>query len=312
VRIALLGVRGSTPATGHEFADVGGDTSCVTIGIGDEAPRLVLDAGTGLRRLSDRLAGGAFAGTILLSHLHWDHLQGLPFFASGDRDDAEVTLLLPDQGDPLAVLQRGMSPPHFPIGPEGLRGRWRFGGLAEGRHRIEGLDVTARAVAHKGGLAYGYRVSDGTSSVAYLPDHALTLDEHGAPTAAGELDGLPPDVALANALELADGVDVLIHDAQFVESERAVAIAYGHATVEAAVVLAERAGARRLVLFHHGPNRRDAEVDALGARAGDLVARPEHADATPLEIEVGTQSTVIDLPTAVRGESRPAPTTSTS
>ena len=122
--------------------------------------------------------GRAFAGTLLLTHLHWDHVQGLPFFAAGDRDDADVRVFMPDQTDadgrvrePADVLARAMSPPHFPIGPDGLRGDWRFEGLKPGSYRIEDFDVVAFDVPHKGGRTFGYRISDGASSVAYIPDH---------------------------------------------------------------------------------------------------------------------------------------------
>ncbi len=286
MRLALLGVRGSTPAPGHEFAQVGGNTACVAMGPDDGPPRLVLDAGTGLRRLTGLLAGQAFAGTILLTHLHWDHLQGLPFFAAGDRDDARVRLCLPDQGDPVEVLRRAMSPPHFPIGPEGLRGRWTFDGLAPGRHVLEGFEVLACPVAHKGGRTFGYRISDGSAAVAYLPDHALTDAD--------------VDARLDEVQELIEGVDVLIHDAQFTRAEQAIARDYGHATVEAALTLARRGGVGRLVLFHHAPGRTDAEVLALGAELG-------RADASAgagglVEVEVGTESTVIVLGPSSRGE----------
>ena len=167
MRIHLCGVRGSTPAPGAEFVRYGGHTSCVAIAPGDGAPddgapgggapgggppRLILDAGTGLRRVTGLLGGAPFAGTIILTHLHWDHVHGLPFFAAGDRDDARVTLLLPEQeaqndeaqtkaGSAGAeeVLARGMSPPHFPITPAGLRGDWSFGSLAPGVFKAEGF-----------------------------------------------------------------------------------------------------------------------------------------------------------------------------
>ena len=230
VRLALLGVRGSTPALGPEFTATGGNTACVALSHDGCPPSLVLDAGTGLRRLSARLGGAAFRGSILLSHLHWDHVQGLPFFTAGDRDDAIVQLFMPEQGDPIGVLSRAMSPPHFPIGPEGLRGSWGFAGMAPGCHRIEGFDVLALDIAHKGGRTFGYRIEDGRGSIAYLPDHALWLGTGGR----SEAD-------TANVRELVTGVDVLIHDAQFLEAERHVAVAYGHSTIEAAMALAESA-----------------------------------------------------------------------
>jgi phosphoribosyl 1,2-cyclic phosphodiesterase len=302
VRLALLGVRGSTPSPGHEFAEVGGNTACVAIGPDDGVPRLVLDAGTGLRRLTGQLAGAAFAGTILLTHLHWDHLQGLPFFAAADRDDARVRLCLPEQGDAMEVLRRAMSPPHFPIGPEGLRGDWTFDGLAPGRHLIEGFEVLACPVAHKGGLTFGYRISDGSATVAYLPDHALTrADLDGADQVGGSGRRSGDAAGLrAGAEELIDGVDVLIHDAQFTEAEEAVARDYGHATVEAALALARRGRVGRLVLFHHAPGRRDAEVVALGDALAQAGQAPD--GGVEVAVEVGTESTVIVLGGSNTGE----------
>ena len=117
MRVHLCGVRGSTPAVGSEFAEVGGNTSCVALAHDDEsAPRLVLDAGTGLRAVSALMAGESFHGTILLGHLHWDHTQGLPFFRAADRADAVTRVLIPEQGaPPLELLDRFMSPPAFPV-----------------------------------------------------------------------------------------------------------------------------------------------------------------------------------------------------
>ena len=120
MRVHLCGVRGSAPAVGVDFIGVGGNTSCVAIAHDDEdVPRLVLDAGTGLRTVTTLLAGEPFRGTILLGHLHWDHTYGLPFFRAGDRPDAATRLLVPEQGVPAIDLIGGfMGPPAFPIGPE--------------------------------------------------------------------------------------------------------------------------------------------------------------------------------------------------
>ncbi|MGD0945501.1 MAG: MBL fold metallo-hydrolase, partial [Acidimicrobiales bacterium] len=118
MRAHFLGVRGSTPAPGESFVRYGGYTSCIAVAHDDDAaPSLILDSGTGIRRVSALLGDAAFAGTILLTHLHWDHIHGLPFFSAADREDSRVALLLPEQPDgaeAAEVLARGMSPPHFP------------------------------------------------------------------------------------------------------------------------------------------------------------------------------------------------------
>ncbi len=264
MRLDFCGTRGSTTAPGTDFVRYGGHTSCVAVYHHDEAvPTLILDAGTGLREVTGLLAGRPFAGTILLSHLHWDHVHGLPFFRGGDRDGACTTLLLPEQEDGAcaeAVLERGMSPPHFPIRPRDLRGTWTFGSLAPGCHVAAGFTVQAREVPHKGGRTFGYRISDGRSVMAYIPDHCPTNIGPG-PDGWGDYH--------AAALELADGADVLVHDASLLPEELAAQASFGHAAADYVVGLAAAAGARRAVLFHHGPGRTDDELDALGRRLAD-------------------------------------------
>ncbi len=270
MRLLFCGVRGSTPAPGREHALVGGHTSCVALAHDDGPWSLVFDAGTGIRRLSSRLGGDPFAGTLLLTHLHWDHVQGLPFFAAGDRADARVRVVMPRQAGASAadVLARAMSPPHFPIGPDGLRGSWTFEGIDPGSYVIEGFRVVVFEVPHKGGRTFGFRVTEGDVSIAYVPDH---------------LPDPQPGADLASGIA---GVDLLVHDAQFLADERAVADDYGHATVDDAVRLAVAAGAGSLALFHHAPGRTDAEIDAIGRAAAGrgvevVVAREE------LELEIG-------------------------
>jgi glyoxylase-like metal-dependent hydrolase (beta-lactamase superfamily II) len=104
VRIDLCGVRGSLPATGAEYARVGGNTSCIALSHDGQQPTLVLDAGTGLRRLSTLMNGEAFRGTLIVGHLHWDHIMGVPFFSAGDRLDASVRMMAPEQGPDLLTL----------------------------------------------------------------------------------------------------------------------------------------------------------------------------------------------------------------
>jgi len=251
VRLLLCGVRGSTPATGAEFDRYGGNTSCVAFAHGDADPTLVVDGGTGLRRLSKILDRRAFRGTILLGHLHWDHTHGLPFFASGDQDGARVDVLIPEQGDASEVMARALGPPHFPVRLEDLRGDWSVAGLEPGKHDIEGFRVLARDIPHKMTRTYGFRISDNATSVAYMSDHWPAR----APGEVAEFH--------ETARELADGVDLLIHDAQYTQEEFNARAHLGHATIEYAVGLAEACGARELLLFHHDPERTDDEIDAL-------------------------------------------------
>ena len=278
MHLHICGVRGSTPAVGCEFARVGGHTSCIAFAHDGEPPSLVLDAGTGLRRVTSLLNGAPFRGTIVLGHLHWDHTQGLPFFAAGDRPDARVRLLLPDQGvDAAALLGRAMSPPHFPIGPHELRCAWTFGSIDEGGHRLEGFEVLVREIPHKGGRTFGLRVSAGGHSVAYLSDHAP--QDHG--TGSGGVGVLHPA-----ARALVEGADVLLHDAQYTADELPTRGAFGHAAYEYAIELAEACRVRRLLLFHHDPARTDDEVDVIVARARRLVRSGTLVDAATEGTEI--------------------------
>jgi ribonuclease BN (tRNA processing enzyme) len=237
----------------------------------------VLDAGTGIRLASALLGGRPFEGTIVLSHLHWDHTEGLPFFGAGDNPGSRVDLYAPAQGDTETVLSRFMSPPHFPITPGELRGSWSFLALEPGETRIEGFSVLALEIPHKGGRTFGFRISDGQVTIAYLADHCPTNLGPG-PAGLGEYHEA--------ALALAWGCDVLFHDAQYTDEELAAKAYLGHASCGYAVGLAKAAGARRVLLYHHDPPRTDDQIDSIVAgyeRAGVLV-------------EAAAGGTVIDLP----------------
>jgi phosphoribosyl 1,2-cyclic phosphodiesterase len=258
MRLHLCGVRGSSPASGIEFVRVGGHTSCVAIAHDAEThPSLLLDAGTGLRNVTKLMGDAPFDGSLLLGHLHWDHVQGLPFFAAGDRPDSRVAVHLPvSAGSPRDVLGCLMSPPYFPITIGELLGDWSFHRLAEGQFDVEGFSVMARQIPHGGGTTYGFRVSDGSRSIAYLSDHG--------PIALGAgPDGSGPYHEAA--MELACGVDLLLHDAQFTSTELRALPHYGHSSIDYAVGLAERSDVGRLLLCHHDPSRTDHEVDVMVA-----------------------------------------------
>lgn len=237
---------------GPEFS-TGGHTSCVAVSLGEDLPTLVLDAGTGLLPLARLFAGRAFQGTILLTHLHWDHVHGLPFFPPADRPDAETTLVQPGQGDPLELLAESMRPPHFPIRPEQLDGTWHHVALEPGTHAFGSFTVLAAEVTHKGGRTFGYRVEHRGRSFCYLPD---ALDDNDEAT-----------------LSLAKGVDLFVRGAPFVAAEQARADLFGHGTVDHALTVAARSGAGRLLLTHHGPMRTDEQLAAIAADKGIEFAR---------------------------------------
>jgi phosphoribosyl 1,2-cyclic phosphodiesterase len=278
LRLWVLGVRGSTPAPGPEFVRYGGNTSCIGIGHAGGPPTLLLDAGTGIRRLTKLLDGAPFRGALLLGHLHWDHTQGLPFSPALDAPGAAVDLHLPAQGDPVAVLSRAMSPPHFPILPTDLRGDWTFTSLEAGEHVIAGFDVLALDIPHKGGRTFGYRITSPTSgaSVAYLSDH-WPISVGPGPDGLGEYH---PTV-----LELCAGVDLILHDSQYTAEELPSRKDFGHSAVEYTVGLGERCGAD-VLLFHHDPSRTDDALDALVAPYANHV--PDGGAAA--------EGQVIDLP----------------
>jgi phosphoribosyl 1,2-cyclic phosphodiesterase len=278
--VHLCGVRGSTPAPGSDFIRYGGHTSCVAIAHdGARAPSLILDAGIGLQQAAKLLAGEAFHGTILLSHLHWDHSTGLPFFPRGDDDTAAVHLLLPEQADgrsAVEVLAGIMQPPYFPVGPTALRGDWHFDTIAPGKHELQGFTVLAREVPHKGGRTFGYRISDGHSTLTYIPDHCPTVLGPGE-------DGFGEYHPVA--LELAAGADVMLHDAHLLPEEGPTMAVYGHAVADYGVELGRRARTAKVVLFHHRPDRTDDELDLLASR---------FARNSPPVI-VGTEGTILEL-----------------
>jgi phosphoribosyl 1,2-cyclic phosphodiesterase len=259
--IHFHGVRGSIAAPGVATARVGGNTSCVEVQAGDN--RIVFDAGTGLRNLGDRLvAGGPSATTILLSHLHWDHIQGLPFFTPIYVPGNWIEVVSGPNGTmPLeAALRRQMAAPFFPVDFEDVSRQVRVREPRAGEaFSIGDVRVTMARLNHPDPV-YGYRLETRGTSIVYATD-----TEHFACV----------DPAL---VRLAADADVLIYDAQYTPEEYPGKVGWGHSTWEAAVALARAANVRQLVLYHHDPRRTDDAVAAIEARAqavfpGALAAR---------------------------------------
>ena len=250
VNVSFYGVRGSTPCSCARNLRYGGNTACVGIDAPGVEP-VVLDLGTGLRFFGDlQPADGSFRGHALVTHLHWDHVQGLPFFVPIHHAGARLDVYGPvEDGVGLAeAFDDFMRHPYFPVGIAELAGDIEFHDIEHGVHDIAGATVTAARVPHIG-PTFGFRVEADGVSVAYVPDHQQPLD--------GSL-GVDPGV-----VELCRGVDLLIHDAQFTAEEFAAKPHWGHCTVEYALAVAAEAGVRRLALFHHDPNHDDPTLDRI-------------------------------------------------
>jgi phosphoribosyl 1,2-cyclic phosphodiesterase len=267
--VRFWGTRGSIPSPGLATARYGGNTPCVELRTG-EGRLVILDAGTGIRELGrslmERARGDAVAGDIFLTHAHWDHIQGIPFFAPlfhrGNHFTIWGSRSLQTSID--RVVRDQMSPVVFPVSFEELQARIDFQELSEERRAGSGYEVAAMAVRHPGG-ALGYRFTDGNGSgrgLVYVSDNELS-------TSARYDD--PPGWR-ERLVAFTRGAAVLVHDTMYTAEEYAGFVGWGHSTYEDAVELALEAKVERLVLFHHHPERTDDAVDRCVESCRALVA----------------------------------------
>ena len=259
MQIEFWGVRGSIASPGPDTAAVGGNTSCVALRCG--STNIILDAGTGLRGLGDsrlgELRGLPFEATVLLSHFHWDHIQGLPFFVPAYLPSTKLTILGATNGvmSLEETLSHQMTAPVFPVRLDELRAELTLRDIRAGLPFAVG-EATVRAVKlnHPGGV-HAYRIDHGGRSVVYATD-----TEH--------YECMDPGL-----LSLAEGADVLIYDSQYTPEEYPAKVGWGHSTYAAGVDVAKKAGVGELVLFHHDPRRNDAAVAQIEERARALFPR---------------------------------------
>lgn len=245
------------------MARFGGNTSCVVVERHGEAP-IILDVGTGLRFYGLDMGADTFQGTILVSHLHWDHVQGLPFFPQILHADSEATILGPPEPETSFREAIGgfLRPPYFPIDINSLPGSFDINDLWEESITIKNATVTARPVPHQG-RTNGYRIEWDDFSMAYLPDHQEPAD---------------PSYIDPGVIELVNDVDLLIHDSQFSAELLEKRPDWGHCTPEYALHVAETCGASELVMFHHDPLHSDDVLDAI---FDDIAALDTRCKVTP-------------------------------
>lgn len=267
--LRFWGTRGSIPTPGAQTVRYGGNTPCLEVRTPDDW-LIVLDAGTGIRELGrsllQRANGKPITGDIYLTHAHWDHIQGLPFFAPVFREGNHFTIWGSKAMETSIgrVLRDQMSPVVFPITFDQLAASIDVRELAEGRSSRNGYEVEAFPVRHPGG-ALGYRLTaiSGGRSLVYISDNELDPAAHYD----------PPSGSRDELLAFCHRAGVLVHDTMFTSDEYGHHRGWGHSTYEDAVQLALDAEVDQLVLFHHKPERTDVDVDRLTDACRALVAR---------------------------------------
>ena len=288
MKIKLWGARGSIPSPGPETLRYGGNTSCVQVTLSD-GTTIVLDAGTGIRNLGLALAGSDPQVNILLTHLHLDHIQGLMFFAPAFKTQSDLSIWGPEV--PEASLRdriaRYISAPLSPVEIRELPCHVRFMDAPQVEWDIGPARIRAASVTHRG-PTLGYRITEGDTSLCYIPDHEPALG-----TALGDLE---PD--WISGYDLACGASLLIHDCQYADGEYSEHVGWGHSRLTDTLMFAHRVEADRLLLFHHDPLHSD---DFLDAFHGAAVCGWEALGGDPAGLEMGVERREIELAPAPAG-----------
>lgn len=256
--LTFWGTRGSIPTPGPHTARYGGNTPCASI-MGPDGRLLILDAGSGLRALGHELMSrnrGQMSVNLLLSHTHWDHIQGIPFFKPLSARGNAICIFGAAQGEVrlAEILQRQMDPVVFPIPLRALAASLTITEIGEQAFEVGDFLVRTFRLRHPG-TTLGYRLTprDGGREVAYLTDNELGPG--------GSYD--VPEDWRAQLVRFLEGTDILIHDAMYADQIIAARAGWGHSTPRQAVDLASEARCGQLVLFHHEPEHDDAALDAL-------------------------------------------------
>lgn len=298
-RVRFWGVRGSIPTPGPDTVRFGGNTSCVTLDAPDidggstgKPGTIVFDAGSGIRPLGFALLrekGPPLRAHLLLSHTHWDHIQGFPFFVPAFIPGNQISVYgcTEGEGGIRGALEGQMAHRYFPVALSQLGATLDFTDVTHGEQTIGGVTVSVAPLNHSS-TTVGYRVETGGRSVVYLTDAEPRRDG----------DHTVVDPAM---LSLAAGADLLIHDAQYTDEEYPTKVGWGHSPIGYVVDFALSAAVRHLVLFHHDPLSTDQKIDAMLAGARERAA----AAGAMMQVDAAAEGAEILLPLlddAVRDE----------
>ena len=299
--IRFWGVRGSVPTPGPDTVRYGGNTACVEFR--GDGRIIILDAGTGIRLLGQHLEeefkDEPIDLSLLITHSHWDHVHGFPFFRPAYNPANRIRVLgYEGAREGLAgIFSSQMESPWFPIGLSQMPGHISFEELRSMEFAIGNIQVQAAFVNHPG-VCVGYRLNTSSGSVAYVPDHEPFRQMRSQPTLPATLRDQAVEFARGEdekIVRFLHEVDVLILDAQFDAEEYNSHISWGHSSVDDAVDLALRARAKRLYLFHHDPSHNDARIDQMLQHARKLVSK----SGQTLEVEAAREGATCKLEAAV-------------
>jgi phosphoribosyl 1,2-cyclic phosphodiesterase len=282
VKVKVWGARGSVPSPGPETTRYGGNTSCLQVTL-EDGTVIVLDAGTGIRNLGLTLGGVAPRVHILLTHLHLDHIQGLMFFAPAFRPRTEIVVWGPQS--PEASLQdriaRYISAPLSPVEMRELPCDVSFLDAPTTDWEIGSARVQAASVTHRG-PTLGYRITEGDTSLCYIPDHE--------PGLGADLAQVGPE--WISGYELARGASLLVHDCQYSDEEYPDHVGWGHSPLSDALTFARRVEAQRVLMFHHDPLHTDDWLDSFSGTASQRWAQ---MGGDPAALELAVERREIEL-----------------
>lgn len=252
MKITFYGVRGSIPVSSRETQQYGGNTSCLLLETDDKI--LIFDAGTGIRQLGEDLLNDERDIYLFFSHYHWDHIQGLPFFKPLYNPKRTIYLLSDHLADDASTVLKQMAPPYFPVTQDQIQAQVKVLPLQnKGCLRIGSLNISTCALNHPDGGA-AYRIDTAEGSFAYVTDSEL----------------LPPETVNTpweQWVNFLQNVDLLVHDAMYIDEELSHIHGWGHPLVSQVQRLARDANVARLVLFHHDPKRTDKQLEVILANA---------------------------------------------